>query len=1464
MLIETPRKYVTKRLVGNWEKGGGKKKAVELLQKLHADAKTAEAASPASIALKTVITELILHAIEGHVKEICDVLTTAGLARLSLAQSAFADALWLVNLESLEKTMKTELDKLAMEVVKAKLVPKWMLQERLQGEFIERIGFGSAETLRKKEIRVRSYSLFLQQKYNLLREESEGYAKMLTEIFHFMSTPAEQRPDPSVLTMHAQALIGFFDLDPNRVMDLILEGFEAHVSLGTRSNGSPDLDLKLCRDVCDVLSHFKIKAVTAMVGFKLQFYQKDGKHQYLHEGSNKTIITPTSLLRMAAVLIQYGKIKLEALWPYLNPTDQALVKARSKFVTDRIEQAKKVNKANLNSDERKKSVDNRGTQQNFGKNNQKLEILYQLLLIGDWTNASKILNRLEPIMFASDEGVSQVLCSLISRLIEPTYAQHCKVHRVLGEAMKKPENTGPVEEGEEEEGSVPMTVEEKNAEGKPTENPWEEKAPTELSEVPRTIWPVAKHLGVYLYRDQVLLSKLCRILKEFIMGVKKSKGDELKKKTYTVLTAESEKILTDVIIPAFCVLGASSGLTTELWKCLKEMPYWDRFRIYGYWMEHGYTLTPEMRMQKALSIQSVRQFKKRISASNIRECGRLLVKCGLTNPLVVLEQVVVQISEYDNLIKPVLDSLKFFHPMTFDCLVYVVLFHLSSEKSRLSGGLHLSHWFKNLAVFCGYFFRKYPDSEMLAILQYVVNRLKDYDNLDENCLEVVILRELITHMAGIDAIEELGEIQLEGQAGGVVLQSETATFRQMKNKKKPILFLIELLGDGVALPLMILMEQSKMHTIYKANMKYLELISELFDKTQGVLIQLGEFVTTHIPKLEGFKKMMPPLYDLVHKYHLTPSAAWFIARPVLDQPHVIAPPDSKEDDGKEAMETEEESAKKVKAYRDIGTGPLVKTVKYLLPQDTWLTISPEFYTVFWTLSLYDLYVPEKLYKSQIRRLEDLEKKLSKGPPGEKSSDETKRNKDKEKASRVMERLKVEFNAQKKNHAKVMAHLKANKDKWLANVENKMKTGQAFLQHCILPRAFLTPTDARYCGKFLDVIVSLNTPGFSLIHFYDQLIKGLSSAITSCTSNEASRLGRFYLEMISNLTRAADDKDYYMKECQSKAGYAADFFQKNEKIPHERIVHLLNRWNRLLFKAITHGLMSSSRMVTKNTLYVLVRICDIFPRVVTHAENIIQTLKTISDNPENKNTALAVLSFRCYTTLNADERRKKYKNEATVKRKKTAPAKAKPSPPAPKKEKKGGGDSKKVAKTTSKTSTSPPRSSSKRGSLDPNAKEFKPTSKATSTLTITRKENARKVVNLSSGSTTKKVINLSSSGSSSAAERAALRKAKLAPSDDNNGDDRRSKRRRQDSGVPKRSKSPSSRDRERDQDDRKRDKNRRDSSPRGKSPRDDRPPARRGGRAVIRKARDDDERDEGPPSKKRNPGGRGPRPMRSRR
>ena len=114
---------------------------------------------------------------------------------------------------------------------------------------------------------------YKQQKFNLLREESEGFSKAITELnqnFSITKLTSQQLYD------RLMALIGYFDIDPNRMLDLVIEAFEYHLEYTT-------IYVELLH-----LLHFDPMTLCQLIGFKFQQYQVKSSSELLQKDFIRT------------------------------------------------------------------------------------------------------------------------------------------------------------------------------------------------------------------------------------------------------------------------------------------------------------------------------------------------------------------------------------------------------------------------------------------------------------------------------------------------------------------------------------------------------------------------------------------------------------------------------------------------------------------------------------------------------------------------------------------------------------------------------------------------------------------------------------------------------------------------------------------------------------------------------------------------------------------------------------------------------------------------------------------------------------------------------------------------------------------------------------------------------------------------------------------------------------------------
>ena len=84
--------------------------------------------------------------------------------------------------------------------------------------------------------------------------------------------------------------------------------------------------------------------------------------------------------------------------------------------------------------------------------------------------------------------------------------------------------------------------------------------------------------------------------------------------------------------------------------------------------------------------------------------------------------------------------------------------------------------------------------------------------------------------------------------------------------------------------------------------------------------------------------------------------------------------------------------------------PVTAAVIPIYPPKVWEDISPQFCTTFWSLTMYDLYVPEKLYEKEIKKLKEAPAKLI----DNKDLNSARRKKEADRLNTLMERLQVKI------------------------------------------------------------------------------------------------------------------------------------------------------------------------------------------------------------------------------------------------------------------------------------------------------------------------------------------------------------------------------------------------------------------------------------------------------------------------
>ncbi|GMH35823.1 hypothetical protein BSKO_03691 [Bryopsis sp. KO-2023] len=239
----------------------------------------------------------------------------------------------------------------------------------------------------------------------------------------------------------------------------------------------------------------------------------------------------------------------------------------------------------------------------------------------------------------------------------------------------------------------------------------------------------------------------------------------------------------------------------------------------------------------------------------------------------------------------------------------------------------------------------------------------------------------------------------------------------------------------------------------------------------------------------------------------------------------------------------------------------------------WDRLPVEFFTLFWTLSLQDVTVPEKAYKEA---KEIIEGKLEACRGCE--NDSKKPGKPEiEHWKKVLTKLKREHMARKKRVKKVEDYLWKRKDTLLGSVqESKLADLQmALLEHCIWPRVKMGPEEGRFAWEFIVLAGRIGIVNFSVVYLMEKSVKRLLPMMHALTEKEGAGFRVYFNEVMTKANAWRADKSLYQYECGGKHGckwvpdrdegaeedgVETESPRKIEMVDHEKFLRMNYEWN----------------------------------------------------------------------------------------------------------------------------------------------------------------------------------------------------------------------------------------------------------------------------------------------------------------
>lgn len=1062
-----------------------------------------------------------------------------------------ADVMWLLHAEDLARH-GDEMEKKERANRRASIVREFLDREGDAREVLLRLLphrtmqdanlVRDAEDLKTREKRMNTKLQYIQNKANLLAEASEGYAKFLLCLVH--APEGEEgglrESNWEVERRRLLEIVGRFSLDPNRCAGLLLDAMQAF----------PDRPFLLY-----VLRRFRRDGWEEILGTTFQAYASSERTAQV--GTN----TPHSLYTLAAKLVTESIVTLEGTWSYLSPTEEEMENTYQEDSEQRKKDVRNAGRVSLASiassstpgaksgsapstiSKKKNRIPGGLNEEGWCSTNQKVGLLQALLEQGNWPSARKLLRVLSKYEVSIYPPISRALLKLIRGHVDSLYS-------VVSQ---------------EEQGGISPDL----------------PFPDLKSFLGEDCCEWLEYCNNSLGMDPVVMAKLSRCIKLYI-----SQGTE--RDVHGDVLRQSQAFLADFLLPSLSLASPFPSTSKEVWSALGEMPFTTRCKIYTNWKANLGESTWASGAP-AMAISEIKKILRRISSDEevIQKMKPAVAKLVHANPIAVFETIVTQIEFYSNMIDPIVKSLGFVTDLGFDVLTMIVMQRLvmpGREKLK-EDGINVADWLQSLAAFCGSVCRTYPGVGLTPILQLLTSSLRKDDNLN-----LVVLREIISKVGGLDLVEEVSGALISTLSPKVrffatACEREGAhedSLRHLQRLGKALMHSSPS-GSPLAVPLLVLIAQQTCAVAYHFHGTFLKVVGNMYDICQQAFLQYSEVLGNAIHASAYSQETLPSVEQLLCSFGLAPEVVWHMYRPFMDETKQTLL-------GQGPLLDRKKSLRGTVLPKGFDLEYLQSKVSLFVPGKSLRNMSKELYMVFWMFNLQDIYVSEYEFNSKIARLKatmeemrakSLLKRREQSVPGTGG------------LNKSLEIMKEEFEKMKKNQSAVLKWLQQQKDTWFSS--SSQDTMLEFIQLCILPRARMSPRDALFCSRFVMFLAAFEAQNFSLSTFVEVMVEKLPYVVMASSELEAGRLAVVYNDIFTwlgtlsySIAKSFNELPEDRK-CQMQEDFARQTIQ----------------WYTAFAQKLVSFSSSEEYMNIRNTLIILTASVKVFP-VLASLSSVLET------------------------------------------------------------------------------------------------------------------------------------------------------------------------------------------------------------------------------------------------------------------
>lgn len=1038
---------------------------------------------------------------------------------------------------------------------------------------------------------------YTQKKYNLLHEELEGYSKLIVELYQILKSEDTIYQLSYALNV-IESSIGHYSLDPNRVLDIIIDIYtnnfvgnhEFAIQLLKNSRWWPDVVSDSFTSI-EKLNVGGNESAAKCIGLKLLKCPKDRD-------------LPETFKILIACLIKEGFVSFGSIWKYVRPGEKEMDALEVDYKKELEDQVFKASASALalaapladdetaddstqkTSTTKKQSDNSKTSLENKLLLNLKFGLLKVFLGNGLYWPSIYILTEYPFFAFIQPE-VHELMSRCIEVMIEPLYsAANPLSAKVLDDlqtgkkiAFPRPLNTVAYEE-------FPCTH---YLSFKPTiksfslkkfhyfYTKWTDGLPTvsSIEDLFTMSSEFLKFLGVNISQNLELFSKLCDIL-VWELSKNNGKNDQL------------FNYFRNYIFPSIPLIKENAFAVDKAYEVLKYFLSEERFNLYGEMYQVLSKNNPYIRMAYGKAEKSTKDVLKRLSKENVRPMMRRLAKISFSNPLPCFLTILQQIESYDNLNTLVVETARYFNSYGWDVLTLAILLRLTAtgRSNVQTNGLNDRQWIQSLSSFIGKICQRYPNSiDLNTLLQFL---LKSFYSKETS--NMTVLREILLSMGGIQAITNLTLQQVNMINCGNSLQKlvyKTIDDTRYDKIKSGVILVNSLQQLGITNELFISICQLGTVLTSNSDHSHLKVLANKGDDLNS-LLHLFTQVTGFFGKDIELAETLIPISQLVSQYDVLVELAYELWRPFLENDNIHV----------EKMRSEN------RILFEVLSLPL---------------FSIELYTSFWMSSLYDINYSDELYDQELKKLvshkESLQETISMSKRNRNISRLVVDNyrKDLQQLEYFISAIPNEKVVHEQHFASVTSRLEAEASLWFPEMSDIDITTQtrSFLQFCVLPRSIHSSFDAAFTAKFLFLLHSLKVENFSLTLILDELIntKIIFGSLFTLTPTEAENFGLFFAEILKSLSSWTE-----------MSAFDQAFTESQISFDEYRLK--LYGYHSMLLSEVSNALEVKDYMSRRNAITFLKNLLGVYPSVEDHCEKLVKLIENITLNDPREDLKLS--------------------------------------------------------------------------------------------------------------------------------------------------------------------------------------------------------------------------------------------------